>query len=91
MRYLALLAFFPAASVFAETITFTAPEIVCASCAQAIKDAFKKSPDVESVKVIVGEKRVEVKTKDGSTLSDRELNEALERYKYTAKDISRVG
>ena len=57
--------------------TFTAPDILCGGCANAIKKAIGSLPGVNQVAVDVDMKKVTV-THDASTAS-RTITEAMER------------
>lgn len=59
--------------------------MVCAFCAQGIEKKFKAQKEVESVKVSLENKYVELKFKDGQRLSNEKIIEILKDAGYEAK------
>lgn len=59
--------------------------MVCAFCAQGIEKKFKAQKEVESLKVSLENKYVELKFKDGQRLSNEKITEILKDAGYEAK------
>lgn len=59
--------------------------MVCAFCAQGIEKKFKAQKEVESVKVSLEKKYVELKFKNGQRLSNEKIIEILKDAGYEAK------
>jgi mercuric ion binding protein len=79
-----------AGSVMAETITTNVRGMVCAFCATGIEKTFRKQPEVATVKVDLGKKRVVITTKPGKTLSDAKIKKVVTYSGYTMGSISRA-
>ena len=79
-----------AGSALAETITTNVKGMVCAFCATGIEKTFRKQPEVATVKVDLGRKRVVITTKPGKTLSDAKIKEVVTHSGYTMGNISRA-
>ena len=67
---------FPSAS-WAEEITITVKGMVCSFCAQGIKRTFKQNENVRDIQVDLDKKLVHIETKDGTTISDEALRQAI--------------
>jgi mercuric ion binding protein len=63
--------------------------MVCSFCAQGITKKFNAEPAVASVDVKLGEKAVNLKIKDGQTLSDQRITEILTDSGYKVEKITR--
>lgn len=59
--------------------------MVCAFCAQGIEKQFKAQKEIESLKVSLENKYVELKFKDGQRLSNQKITEILKDAGYEAK------
>lgn len=77
------------ASAWAETIRTTVNGMVCAFCATGIEKTFRKQPEVESVKVDLGQKLVTIKTRPGKTLTDAKVKEIVTYSGYAMGKIVR--
>ena len=78
-----------AGSALGETITTTVNGMVCAFCATGIEKTFRRQPEVASVKVDLGKKRVTLTTKPRKTLSDEKIKEVVTYSGYTMGKIVR--
>ena len=76
-------------SALAETITTSVNGMVCAFCATGIEKTFRKQPEVATVRVDLGKKRVVITTKSGKTLSDAKIKEVVTYSGYTMGNIAR--
>ena len=76
-------------STFAETIKATVNGMVCAFCATGLEKTFKKQPEVNSVKVDLEKKLVTINTKQGQTINDARITEAITYAGYSVKSIVR--
>lgn len=63
--------------------------MVCSFCAQGVEKAFRKRPEVESVRVDLDKKTVYLKFKEGKTLSDEEIKKLIGDAGYDVQEIGR--
>lgn len=73
----------------AEEITITVKGMVCAFCAQGIKKAFGKLPDVERVEADLDNKVVVIGTKSGTTIDDVRVTSIVNDAGYEVVNIER--
>ena len=89
------MALFIASSVtntaLAEEVVATVKGLVCSFCAQGIKKTFFKHPDVLDTKVDLESKLVTLTLKDGSTLSDNDIEQLVTDAGYAVEKIERRG
>lgn len=78
------------ASVHAETVKATVNGMVCSFCAQGITAHFKKHPDVANVHVDLARKLVILDEKQGRSISDGDVREAITNSGYEVVKIERV-
>ena len=77
------------AAVYAEAVTITVKGMVCSFCAQGIKKTFGKIADVKQVDVDLEKKLVTLDLKEGSTLSDEQIENTIEDAGYDVLKIER--
>jgi copper chaperone CopZ len=75
----------------AEEVTVTVKGMVCSFCAQGIKKTFKKMPEVTQTLVDLDQKVVKLTVKDGQTLGDKEIEQAINDAGYEVVKIERQG
>ncbi|MBD2231477.1 heavy-metal-associated domain-containing protein [Phormidium tenue] len=73
----------------AEEVTVTVKGMVCSFCAQGIKKTFGKLESVENVEVDLDKKFVKLDLKDGATLSDETIKEAINDAGYEVEKMER--
>jgi copper chaperone CopZ len=71
----------------AETIEMAVNGLVCGFCAQGIEKRLRKFPATADVLVSLEQRLVAVGLREGATISDAELTDALEGAGYTVKGI----
>ena len=86
---LGLTLIFLPALVHAEEVTATVKGMVCSFCAQGIKKTFGKNESVEKVDVDLDKKLVQLKVKEGHTLSDEVITKAIKDAGYDVVKIER--
>lgn len=74
----------------AETVEVTVNGLVCGFCAQGIEKRLRKFPATADVLVSLEQRLVAVGLREGATMSDTELTEALEGAGYAVKGIRRT-
>ena len=84
----ALLALVSAAS--AHTIELEVNGLVCAFCAQGIEKSLRKFPATQDVFVSLEHRLVAIELKQGQTLDDGPLREAIADAGYTTVKITRA-
>ena len=77
-------------TVFAEQITITVKGMVCSFCAQGLKKTFGKIDDVKKIDVDLENKFVRLDVKDGSLLSDREIEKTIRDAGFDVLKIERA-
>jgi mercuric ion binding protein len=77
-------------AAFAEEVTVTVKGMVCSFCAQGIKKTFGKKEDVKAIDVDLEHKIVKLDLKDGSLLSDKEIEETIKDSGYDVEKIERA-
>ena len=77
------------APAFAETVKVGVDGMVCDFCAQSIKKVFLKDENVSDVQINLDEKRVTIVTKEGASISDEAINEAIDYSGYKVSGIER--
>jgi copper chaperone CopZ len=73
----------------AETMNVQVNGMVCDFCAQGIEKKLKSDPSVEKVHVSLGEKKVQVVSKEGSSLSEERIRESLKKAGYAVISVSK--
>ena len=71
----------------AETVEVTVTGLVCGFCAQGIEKRLRKFPATADVLVSLEQRLVAVGLREGATISDAELTDALEGAGYAVMDI----
>ncbi len=66
----------PSAS-WAEQVTIAVRGMVCSFCAQGIKRTLMQNENVKDIHVDLDKKLVRIETKDGTTISDEALRQAI--------------
>jgi len=85
--FLALI-IFPIVALGAETKrTVHVEGMTCPSCAASIEKQFKKIPQVEGVNINIRKGTAVVTVKDGQSLSDDHIREAVKEAGYAVKTI----
>jgi len=74
----------------AETVEVTVNGLVCGFCAQGIEKRLRKFPATADVLVSLEQRLVAVGLREGTTISDAELTEALEGAGYAVMGIRRT-
>lgn len=77
--------------VLAEEAVVTVKGLVCSFCAQGIKKTFAKQSEVLDTKVDLESKLVTLTLKDGSKLSDSEIDRLIVDAGYSVVRIERRG
>jgi periplasmic mercuric ion binding protein len=83
------LAFLLSASAFAEGVNVKVNGMVCAFCVQGIKKKLEGDPNVESCKVDLDTKVVEVKFKKDKSLTDDEVKRLIKEAGYSVDRLDR--
>lgn len=78
-------------SVMAEEVAVTVKGLVCSFCAQGIKKTFSKRPDVADTKVDLEKKLVTLSLRDGSRITDDEIERSITDAGYSVIKIERLG
>jgi copper chaperone CopZ len=76
-------------TVMAEEIQIKVKGMVCAFCAQGIKKTFSRMEKVETVEADMNQKIVVVRTKEGETLEDSEIESLIKDAGYNVESIKR--
>lgn len=76
-------------SALALSVDITVNGMVCAFCAQGIKRAFEKRPEVEEVKVELEKRHVGLLLKHGRDIPDKEISGIIEDAGYALVKIER--
>ncbi len=71
----------------AETVEVTVNGLVCGFCAQGIEKRLRKFPATADVLVSLEQRLVAVDLREGATISDAELTDALEGAGYAVMGI----
>jgi len=71
----------------AETVEMTVHGLVCGFCAQGIEKRLRKFPATADVLVSLEQRLVAVGLREGTTISDAQLTDALEGAGYAVKGI----
>ncbi len=74
----------------AKAVTIQVKGMVCAFCAQGIEKKMKALPEVESVKVSLETKKVELNTKEGKDVPDKQLTKIINDAGYDVVKIERA-
>ncbi len=89
IAFFALLTILLPAQAFGEEIKITVNGMVCSFCAQGIKKTFGGKPAVANVVVDLDKRIVVIGTKEGQTLSDKEIADAIKDAGYDVVTITR--
>lgn len=89
LAFFALFTILLPAQALSEEIKITVNGMVCSFCAQGIKKTFGGKPGVASVQVDLDKRIVVIDTKEGQTLSDQEIRDAITDAGYDVVTISR--
>ena len=84
-----ILALMLALPAFAETVKVGVDGMVCAFCAQGIEKKFKENPAVESCKVDLDKKEVNITLKKDKKLSDDDVRKAIKEAGYNIRTLER--
>ena len=79
-------------AAFAETkATLAVTGMTCSSCAEIVTKKLKSNADVQDVKVSVKLGTVAVTLRDGSTISDEDLDKLIADAGYKLQKVTREG
>lgn len=87
--FASFLVFLPALAI-AKPITVQVKGMVCGFCAQGIEKKFKNLPAISSVKVSLATKKVDIDTKEGKDISDKDINTIITESGYEVVKIERA-
>lgn len=76
-------------SAAAEKLIIEVNGMVCSFCAQGITKKFSSHPSVADVQVSLEKKKVEIATKENTTLSDEEATKLIKDAGYAVVAIER--
>ena len=74
----------------AEDLKIQVNGMVCSFCAQGIKKTFGKQDAVDNIKVDLDSKVIEIKLKQGKTLTDEEVTTLIKDSGYDVVSIERM-
>jgi mercuric ion binding protein len=91
LRFLLLATLLSSAPALAshKHVTATVKGMVCGFCAQGIEKKFKADPAVETVKVSLETRLVQLNLKDGKDISDEAVKAVLKDAGYNTEKIER--
>lgn len=75
---------------FAASISIQVKGMVCSFCAQGIEKKFKAQPEIESIRVSLETKKVDLETKHGKDLTDAEIEKLIKESGYSLVKIERT-
>lgn len=73
-----------------EKISIQAKGLVCSFCAQGIEKKFKGIQGVESIKVSLKTKKIDLEVADGTKLSDETIKEIIDGSGYELVKVERL-
>lgn len=88
-KILALGLCFLSLQAFAGEVTVKVSGMVCSMCAQGIKKKFSKLESVKEIDVDLDAKIVRLQTKDGQTVTDKQIKELITEAGYNVATIER--
>jgi copper chaperone CopZ len=86
---LSLVACLISVSAFAEKVKVAVDGMVCAFCAQGIEKKFKADPAVESCKVDLEKKEVEITLKKDQKMTDEKIKKTIKESGYNVHRLER--
>lgn len=87
--FLLPLLLFVSSAVHAEEVKVIVKGMVCSFCAQGVKKTFEKYPDVLDASVDLETKIVTLQLKEGTTMTDSEIEQAITDAGYAVEKIER--